>query len=42
MIKLFNQNGIKVLNVVRREEQVKLLKEEFNAEDVLNSSEDDF
>jgi len=42
MIRLFKENNIKVINVVRREEQVDLLKTELDAEYVLNSSASDF
>ena len=42
VIKLFRENGIPVINVVRRQEQVDLLKNEHNAEHVLNSSDEDF
>ena len=36
--KYFNENGINVINIVRRQEQVNLLKSE-GAEIVLNESE---
>lgn len=42
LIKLFKDCKIPLINVVRREEQVKLLKEEYGAEIVLNSSKDNF
>ncbi|EAR90916.1 zinc-binding dehydrogenase family oxidoreductase (macronuclear) [Tetrahymena thermophila SB210] len=38
----FTANGIKVINIVRRQEQVDLLKKEENAEYVLNSSDPNF
>lgn len=40
--KYFKQNGVTVINVVRRQEQVDLLKNEDGAEYVLNSSEENF
>jgi NADPH:quinone reductase len=42
IIKLFKQNGITVVNVVRREEQVEMLKKEYDADYVLNSSNENF
>jgi len=42
IIKLCQMEGIPLINVVRRDEQVKLLKEEYGAEYVLNSSTDTF
>ena len=42
IIKLFKQYGIKVVNIVRKDEHVKLLKEKYGAEYVFNSTDDDF
>ena len=42
MIRLFRENGIPCINVVRREEQVEMLKKEYQVEYVLNSSAEDF
>jgi NADPH:quinone reductase-like Zn-dependent oxidoreductase len=42
MIRLFKENKIPCINVVRREEQVKLLKEEYGCEHVLNSKDEKF
>jgi len=42
VIKLFKEAGISVINVVRKQEQVDLLKNEHGAEYVLNSSEENF
>jgi NADPH:quinone reductase-like Zn-dependent oxidoreductase len=42
IIKLFKENGITVVNVVRREEQVEMLKKEYNADYVLNSTSENF
>ena len=42
IIKLFKDAGVTVINVVRRQEQVDLLKKEYAAEHVLNSSEAGF
>lgn len=42
IIKLFKQNGIKVVNIVRKEEHVEMLKKEYNADYVLNSSNENF
>lgn len=40
--KLLQKEGIKVINIVRREEQVTMLKNEEKCEHVLNSTADDF
>ena len=40
--KMLTKEGVKVVNVVRREEQVTLLKEQENCQYVLNSSSDDY
>jgi len=42
IIKLFKQHGIKVINIVRKEEHVEMLKKEYGAEYVLNSSDETF
>lgn len=42
IIKLFKQNGIPLVNVVRREDQIKLLKDEYGADYVLNSESPTF
>ena len=42
IIKLFKANGITVVNVVRKQEQVDLLKNDHGAEYVLNSSDENF
>ena len=42
MIKLFKENGIPLVNVVRREEQVQMLKTEYGADYVLNSESPTF
>ena len=42
MVRLFAENKIPCINIVRRKEQVELLEKEFNAKYVLNSSDDDF
>ena len=42
MIRLFQENGIPCINIVRRQEQVEMLEKEYNAEYVLNSSDQDF
>jgi len=42
MIKLFKEHKIPCINIVRREEQIKLLKEEFGCEHVLNSKAEGF
>jgi len=42
IIKLFKENGIIVVNVVRREEQVEMLKKEYDADYVLNSTAEGF
>jgi NADPH2:quinone reductase len=42
IIKLFKQNGIPLVNIVRRDEQIKLLKEEYGADYVLNSESPTF
>jgi len=42
MILLMKENSIPMINVVRREEQVELLKKENGAEHVLNSSDPNF
>lgn len=42
IIKLFKANGITVVNVVRKQEQVELLKKDHGAEYVLNSSDENF
>ena len=42
IIKLVGDLKIPLINIVRREEQVKLLKEEYGAKYVLNSSTDTF
>ena len=42
IIKLFKENGIIVVNVVRREEQVEMLKRDFGADYVLNSTNEGF
>jgi len=39
MIKLLAQNGIEVINIVRKEEQVQMLKNEYRAHYVLNSED---
>jgi NADPH2:quinone reductase len=41
-IKLFKQNNLPLVNIVRREEQVELLKKEHGAEYVLNSTSETF
>jgi NADPH2:quinone reductase len=42
IIKVMKQNGIPLINIVRREEQIKLLKEEHGADYVLNSESPTF
>mmetsp|Transcript_30705 Transcript_30705/g.22785 ORF Transcript_30705/g.22785 Transcript_30705/m.22785 type:complete len:207 (+) Transcript_30705:25-645(+) len=42
MIQLMRENRIPLINIVRREEQVQFLKEEYKCEYVLNSSEPTF
>lgn len=42
ILKLAQKNNLPLINIVRREEQVTLLKEKYGAEHVLNSSEDGF
>jgi NADPH2:quinone reductase len=42
MIKLFRENGIPLINVVRREEQVEMLKKDYGADYVLNSEHPEF
>ena len=42
VIKLFKENRIPLINVVRRAEQVEMLQKEYGAEYVLNSSDQDF
>jgi len=42
MIKVLKQNAIPLINVVRREEQIELLKKEYGAEYVLNSESETF
>lgn len=42
IIKLFKQNGIPLVNVVRREEQIELLKKDYGADYVLNSESPTF
>lgn len=42
IIKYFKQNGIKTINIVRRQEQIELLKKECGAEHVLNSNDENF
>lgn len=42
IIKLFKQHGIKVVNIVRKDEHVEMLKKEYGAEYVLNSSKEGF
>jgi NADPH2:quinone reductase len=42
MIKLLRENNIPLINVVRRDEQIDLLKEKYQAEYVLNSEKDGF
>jgi NADPH:quinone reductase-like Zn-dependent oxidoreductase len=42
IIKVFREKGIPLINVVRREEQVELLKKEYGAEYVLNSSDESY
>ena len=42
IIKVMRQAGIPLINVVRREEQVKVLKEEYGADYVLNSADENF
>ena len=42
MIRLMKEAGIKLINVVRREEQVEMLKNEYGADIVLNSTSEDF
>lgn len=37
IIKYFRENGVQLVNVVRREDQVEMLKKEYGAEYVLNS-----
>lgn len=41
MVRYFQQNGVKVINIVRRQEQVEILQKE-GAEIILNSSEEDY
>ena len=42
IIRVFKEAGIKLINVVRREEQVEMLKNEYGADIVLNSTSEDF
>jgi len=42
IIKLFRENGIPLVNVVRREEQIDMLKKEYGADYVLNSESPTF
>ena len=42
IVRLCQTNNIPLINVVRREEQVKILKEEYNCEHVLNQTDPDF
>ena len=42
IIRLCQSNSVPLINIVRREEQVKILKEQFNCEYVLNQSDEDF
>ena len=42
ILKLAQKNKIPLINIVRREEQVTLLKKKYGAKHVLNSSEDGF
>jgi len=42
VIKLCQDQKIPLINVVRREEQVKMLKEDYGAKYVLNSSSENF
>jgi len=42
VVRLCQQRGIPLINIVRREEQVKMLKEQFNCEYVLNQNDADF
>ena len=42
IIKLFKQHGIKVVNIVRKDEHVEMLKKDYGAEYVLNSSKEGF
>ena len=42
IIKLFRENGIPLINVVRRNEQIKMLKEDYGADYVLNSESETF
>lgn len=41
-IRVFREAGIKLINIVRRDEQVELLKKEHGAEIVLNSTAENF
>mmetsp|Transcript_30831 Transcript_30831/g.47228 ORF Transcript_30831/g.47228 Transcript_30831/m.47228 type:complete len:280 (+) Transcript_30831:26-865(+) len=42
IIRLFKEQGIPLINIVRREEQVTLLKEKYGADYVLNSTDENF
>ena len=42
MIKLYKENNIPCINVVRTKEQVEMLKKEYQAEYVLDSTDKDF
>lgn len=42
MIKLLRANKIPVINIVRRDEQIEMLKNEYGAEYVLNSTTENF
>lgn len=42
IIKLFREQGVTLVNIVRRKEQVELLKKEEGADHVLNSTDEDF
>ena len=42
MIRLCNENNIPLINVVRREEQIEMLKKDYGAKYVLNSKSEDF
>jgi len=42
IIKLFKQHGIKVINIVRKDEHVEMLQKEYGAEYVMNSTKENF
>ena len=42
LIKVFKQNGIPLINIVRREEQIELLKKDYGADYVMNSESETF